>query len=44
MTLPSTDPLDDPQFWRAVVNALGLNPNALDVLDQGHIRREGRRS
>jgi len=26
MTRPSTDPLDDPIFWRAVVLALGLNP------------------
>lgn len=26
MTRPSTDPLDDPEFWRAVVDRLGLNP------------------
>jgi AraC-like DNA-binding protein len=26
MTSPSTDPLDDPVFWRAVVDRLGLNP------------------
>jgi hypothetical protein len=27
MTMPSTDPLEnDPVFWRAIVDALGLNP------------------
>jgi hypothetical protein len=26
MTAQSTDPLDDPAFWRAVVDRLGLNP------------------
>jgi hypothetical protein len=26
MTSPSTDPISDPVFWRAVVEKLGLNP------------------